>query len=343
MMRSLAAALTLTCSMWVLAPAAVPTPAPAPSLGAAPTARVAEPVTQVLAISVDGLNPAALRRLGTDGAPNLHRFRRAGASTLNARSAVELTLTLPNHTGMVTGRRINRRRGGHGVTWNDDRRSPATVQEAAGHPVDSVFSTIRAAGGNSALFASKTKFSLWQRSWPDGLQRVVIREDNGALVGLLERDLARTPRTFRMLHLSLPDVVGHERGFMSRAYLRAVRRVDALVGRVVRAVRSDAALRTSTAMILTSDHGGRGATHGDQRSYANYRVAFMVRGPGIPLGADLYALNPDYAAPGRTRPGYLAERQPVRNAAVANLALDLLGLGPVPGSAINADQDLDVS
>ena len=35
-----------------------------------------------------------------------------------------MTLTLPDHTGMVTGRRIDET-GGHGVTWNDARFHPA--------------------------------------------------------------------------------------------------------------------------------------------------------------------------------------------------------------------------
>lgn len=301
------------------------------------------PVTGVLAISIDGLNPSALQRLGRKGTPNLHRLMRRGASTLNARTEFEATITLPNHTGMVTGRRIDAATGGHGVTWNDDRLSPATVQQAADHDVDSVFSVVHDAGGSSAVFASKTKFSLWQRSWPEGVDESLIIANNGRLVTTLERDLASTPRTFRFLHLSRTDVIGHAKGFMSRPYLRAVRRVDALVGRAVKAVTSDPALKASTAIILTSDHGGLGANHDVAQSLANYRIAFMVRGPGVDAGADLYALNPDYRNPGRGRPGYARTRQPVRNGAVANLSLDLLGLPPVPGSEHDAAQDLDLT
>lgn len=301
-----------------------------------------DPVSSVLAISIDGLNPSALRRLGRKGTPHLHEFARAGASTLNARTEYEQTVTLPNHTGMVTGRRITATKGGHGVTWNDDRPTPATVQEAAGHGLESVFSVISQSGGSTALFASKTKFSLWQRSWPQAIDRVTIIEDNADLVDELVLDLSTTQRDFRFLHLSLPDVAGHDHGFMSRPYLRAVRRVDRLVGEVVHEVMSDPRQAGDTSIVLTSDHGGMGAGHSAKRRRANYRVPFMVRGPGI-VRADLYELNPDYRNPRRGRPGYGADRQPVRNGAVANLSLDLLGLGPVPDSEHDVEQDLDVT
>lgn len=301
------------------------------------------PIDSVLAISIDGLNPTALQELGRRGTPAIHAFMRAGASTLNGRTEYEMTVTLPNHTGMVTGRRVDARFGGHGVTWNDDRLRPATVQAAAGEPVASVFSEISDAGGSTALFASKTKFSLWERSWPDGIDRTTIIEDNGRLVSRLEGDLARNDRAFRFLHLSLPDAVGHDRGFMSRPYLRAVRRVDRLVGRAVAAVESDPELAAHTAIVLTSDHGGRGASHSDMTRYANYRVAFMVRGPGVERRADLYALNPELRDPRRGRPSYDRARQPVRNGMVANLSLDLLGLGAVPDSEHDVEQTLDVA
>lgn len=312
------------------------TPAPGP---ASPD----DAVAQVIAISVDALNTTALRRLGPSGTPHLHALIDQGASTLNARTEVERTVTLPNHTGMVTGRRINASRGGHGVTWNDNRRRPATVHAAAGEDVESVFGVVHDSGGTTGLFASKTKFSLWRRSWRGDLDRTLIELRNDALVDALQQDVLAGPRTFRFLHLSLPDDVGHARGFMSPGYLRAVRRVDALVGQVVGTVDDEPSLAATTAIILTSDHGGRGSDHSDARSLANYRVPFVVRGPGVDAGGDLYELNPDYADPGRARVSYARARQPVRNGDLANLALDLLDLPSVPDSEHNAAQDLDVT
>ncbi|WP_181310337.1 alkaline phosphatase family protein [Nocardioides campestrisoli] len=298
------------------------------------------PVTDsVLVVSVDGLNPHALTRLGRAGTPTLHRLLDEGASTLNARTAVELTVTLPNHTGMVTGRRIDAARGGHGVNWNVDRARPATVRRAAGERVDSVFTAVSRAGGSTALFASKSKFSLWRRSWGQDLDRVVIREDNQQLVRSLLRDLRTRDRDLRFVHLSAPDAAGHRHGFMGRDYLDAVRDVDRWLGRVVRAIDRDGA--PAATLLLTSDHGGgRSTGHSQRNKPANYRVPFLVRGPGADAGADLYALNPAYQDPGRGRPGYAEERQPVRNGMVANVALDLLGLPPVPGSVLGADERL---
>lgn len=317
-----------------------PAPTEAPSPTGTPTPAPTAPVTTVVAISIDGLNPTALSRLGTAGTPNLHRLLASGASTLNARSAFELTITLPNHTGMVTSRRVNAAKGGHGVTWNDDRLTPNTVQAAAGEEVESVFTQVHDAGLATSLFAAKTKFSLWQRSWPDAIDQVTINENNAALVKSFRADLA-TPRAFRFLHLSLPDRAGHASGFMGQRYLGAVRRTDKLLGRVLAGVDASAEAGT-TAVVLTSDHGGIGPNHADRSLLANNRILFAVRAPGVGAGTDLYALNSDYRNPGKRRPGYGAARQPVRNAALGNLSLDLLGLAPIPDSGINTAQDLDV-
>lgn len=333
----LAVAAGLLCVPAHAVPQAVSSPVPDPAAG--PTL---PPIASgVLVVSVDGLTPRSIRHLGRDGTPTLHRLRRQGASTLDARTEREQTETLPNHTGMVTGRRIDAARGGHGVTWNDDRRDPATVQEAAGHEVGSVFGEVHQAGRSTALFASKTKLGLFERSWPRAVHRSTILLDNGRLVRRARRDIARRTRAFRFVHLSEPDVVGHAHGFRSRAYHRAVGRADELVGSLLRSLRRHD-LAGDTVVVVTSDHGGIGDGHGDASTPANYRIPFLVAGPGVARGADLYAINPAYADPGRHRTTYAEDRQPVRNGAVGNLALDLLGLTGIPGSEHDVEQDLRV-
>lgn len=295
----------------------------------------------MLAISVDGLNPAAIRRLGRARAPHLYELIDQGVSTLNARTAVERTETLPNHTSMLTGRRIDPDRGGHGVTWNDDR--DRTVQQGAGEPVASVFTVVDRAGGSTALFASKAKFSIFERSWPRAIDRSFVSDDEAATVRRVRADLRTSTRAFTFLHLARPDRAGHEYGFLSSRYLKAVAKVDDEIGAVLDTIADEPAL-DDLIVVLTSDHGGaQGATqHSNPRELANFTVPFIVWGPNVDRG-DLYQFNTDYRDPVGGRPGYGARRQPVRNGDLANLATGLLGLGAVPGSELNDTQNLDVA
>ncbi len=231
------------------------TSAATPAAGAS-LASPSEAISQVVVVSIDGLNPQAIGRLGARRTPVLHEMIGEGASTLQARSAYELTLTLPNHTSMVTGRRIDAEDDGHGVTWNDDRRQPATVQAAADEPVESVFTALRSAGLRSAVFASKSKFTLWERSWPRAVNRMLIRVDNRALTRAVSRDLRATDRALTFVHLSGPDGAGHDSGWFSRDYLQAVRSADRNLGRILRTIdRAGEAERTL--VIVTADHGAR--------------------------------------------------------------------------------------
>ncbi|MEZ5096900.1 MAG: alkaline phosphatase family protein [Nocardioides sp.] len=189
---------------------------------------------------------------------------------------------------------------------------------------------------------SKQKLSLFKRSWDSAIDRQLIRTDNRTLVTALRRDLVKKARAFTLLHLSLPDVVGHASGFMGPEYHDAVAATDARLGLILRTIDNHPKLTKHLAVIVVADHGGRGPRHYNPTKLANYRIPFLVWGPGVAVGQSLYALNPDYQDPGKTRPTYGAAKQPVRNADAANLALDLLGLPAVPGSKMDAAQDLDV-
>ncbi|QBR93841.1 alkaline phosphatase family protein [Nocardioides euryhalodurans] len=319
-----------------------PTPAsaqPEPGVGA-----TAPATTKVLLISVDALGSRSVRALGPARAPTLHRMLAEGVGTLEARTARELTETLPNHTSMVTGRRVDDSHGGHGVTWNDERLRPRTVQAAAGHRVGSLFGVVDSRRRDPALFTGKRRLLLFERSWPAAIDRVVLRQSNARLVRMARHDLVTRRRALTMLHLTLPDDVGHEQGFGSPAHLRAVARTDRLLGRLLRAILSRPRLREHLTVVLTSDHGGWGTDgHGAPADPANFRIPFLVWGAGVARGEDLYDLNHERRDPGRRRTSYGDRRQPVRNGDAANLVTELLGLGSVPGSQFDRHQRLDVS
>jgi Type I phosphodiesterase / nucleotide pyrophosphatase len=344
------------------APVLVP---PAPSLfspsaertvvPSAPTGEAADnAVDRVIAISIDGLNPRAIQELGPSRTPAFHRLMREGAHTLNARTVRELTLTLPNHIAMVTGRRVDDEDGGHGYSENVDIGT--TVHRAAGHYVASVFDVVHDNGGSTALFASKIKFNLYKRTWnthggPDRvgrndgrvkIDRFTIDLNNTRLVTKLTAELRRSPREFTFVHLSLPDRVGHSRGFMGPQYLDAVERTDRLLGRILNTVAARPALRRHTLVLLTADHGGSGgSTHYDPSNLQNYRIPFMAWGPGVAAGSDLYGLNPSFSSPGASRTSYRG-KQPIRNTDLANVATDALDLPRVPGSEFDSSRALDV-
>lgn len=289
---------------------------------------------QVLVISVDGLASWAVTPAA---APHLSELLADGAGTLDARTEVEQTVTLPNHTGMVTSERVDASAGGHGVTWNETEPG-RTVAPG----VSSMFQVVHDAGGSSAVYAGKDKFELWKRAWPGTIDDFRISGDEDTSTDQAIASL-RSGRDLTFLHLKGPDEAGHLTGWGSSAYTAAVTAADADIGRAVDAITADPELAGRTVVIVTADHGGvRGTNnHVDATSAQDYTIPFVAWGAGIADG-ELYALNPDYRDPGTGRPSY-AGPQPVRNGDVANLVTDLLGLGPVPDSELDARQDLTVT
>jgi hypothetical protein len=126
-------------------------------------------------------------------------------------------------------------------------------------------------------------------------------------------------------------------------YRWAVRSVDGFIAGVFRLIESDPMLKGKTAIVLTSDHGGSAFGHVNPTLKENFTVPVFAWGTGVTHG-DLYAMNRESREePGEQRIDYAAKRQPIRNGDTGNLALSLLGLGPIPTSLINAKQDLRVA
>jgi hypothetical protein len=151
------------------------------------------------------------------------------------------------------------------------------------------------------------------------------------------------PIQYAFLHYADPDSAGHRKGWGSEAYQEAIRKVDAQLGRIFGMIDGTAKFRGKTTIFLTADHGGKGMGHSNNLLPEVYTIPVYIWGCGAAAGKDLYALNPATRRdPGTGHPVRSDPVQPIRNGDGANLALKLFGLGPIPGSTINADQDLTI-
>ena len=312
-------------------------------------------VEYVVHVSVDGLRSDVISFLGPEYLPNLHRMRIAGIYTDNARTDYDYTNTLPNHSCMLTGCPVLGT-DGHGVSFNSD---PGTTFEAVnGHYIAGVFDVLHDNGCSTGMYASKSKFAFFERSWDavygapdttgtdDGRDKIDIYinlADTWALIDSFLLDMTDEPLTYSFVHITDPDVVGHDSGWESTDYYQSVMKVDSLLGRIFRLI-DGGPLNGLTAVILTADHGGTGKSHDNPLLTENYTIPLYVTGPGVPAGSDIYAFNPlSRRDPLGGRPSYDFSPQPARNGGTCNIALGLLGLGPIPGSVINSDQDLNVT
>lgn len=311
---------------------------PDPSAGPADTGPV------VLAISIDGLRPDAITKLGNEGTPNLHRLMKQGASTLNARTAYESTKTLPNHTGMLTGRGVDGKVG-HGITFNNDEGG--TLATVHGAYVPGMFDVAHDHGRQTAFFAEKDKFHFLMRSWDAQHGRKdTIGPDNGRdktdidrvapaaqIVPEVQAALRDGRTDLIFLHLTAPDEAGHDHEWLSSEYMDAVEVADRWVGEVLATVDASPALKKRLSVLVTADHGGQDGdtTHYEIDNRENYQIPFIAWGRGFPAGADLYKLNPNRRYPGVDRPEYSGP-QPIRNMDIANTSLRLLRLQPVAGA-----------
>lgn len=302
---------------------------------------------RVVVVDIEGLTVGSIRRLGADGAPALHRLMAEGASTLNARTLAERTSRDANVAAMLTGRRVTPAKAGHGVDWDDtwDR----TVHAAAGRYVSSVFDLVHNYAYKTAL-VTRDNLRIMDRSWDatnggrdpygvdNGRDKIVDyagdRNDARAMEDLLGRLSSGKPPTLSFLHLSATHRVGVREGFTSPDYDAAVAQADARVAQLLATIEGSTKLSGRTIVVVASDHAGSKTLATNTKALPNIRVPFLVWGPGVAVGADLYDLNPQLKDPAGEWKGY-GGRQPVRTAHVAAVVTKALGLPPVPGGTLD--------
>jgi hypothetical protein len=201
---------------------------------------------RVVVVSIDGLRPDALE---PDATPALARLEREGVAARNGRT-IDRSSTLPSHASMLTGVNVET----HGIGWNAWRPTLGRVR----YP--SIFHVANVAGLATSLVVAKRKLEhvvgegdadVFQTGGLscDRVNQIALPELRDALPGI------------HFVHYGDVDSAGHSDGWMSHRYLAAVRRVDRCVGELVEGLvaRGDV---ERTLLLVTSDHGGHGRSHG---------------------------------------------------------------------------------
>lgn len=316
----------------------------------APARLQSTPVRRVVAISVDGLRPGMIRKLGSK-MPHLNRMVAQGTSTMRAHTATESTATLANQASILSGRKVSASSGGHGVRGESVK---STVHAKAGRYVSSIFDIVRNNDRSTAAYTDSSATYKLLASWgaksggadPQGLDagrnklRVRYYSSNpDKVVKQVRSKLKGSPAHLTYVQLTGPDAAGHKYGFSSKRYRTALIDADRRVGRIIALVNSRATLRGSTLVVLTSSNGGSGRSHSNAKARANHTVPFIVWGPrlAIPAGSDLFALNPQLTA---SADQVSWSTPTIRNASLANVVTSALRLPSVPGSSTGWGQDL---
>jgi len=325
-------------------------------------------IRHVVLVSVDGLRPEMLLPEMAEAHPGLVRLTR-GPHTLQARCDPDISITLPNHLDMLTGRQVAGERGHH---WAENTDPPARAQGGTLHArnggyLSSMFDVAHDHGLRTGVVCGKWKFVLLEQTCgeeaggpdtiapDDGRDKIDLfacDPEPGALVATTLSSLAVAveggKRSLTMLHFPNADFAGHLTGWDltdGSPYRRAVGTIDGALQRLLAAIDADARLKGRVAIVLTADHGGGVPfiSHTDETAPVNFTIPFLVWLGGDGAPRDLYELNPTVRRKPAASERFTANAPPpIRNGDADNLALSLLGLPAIPGSTINASQDLVV-
>lgn len=236
-------------------------------------------IQRAVVISIDGLRPDLLLRAAT---PEIHKLIAQGSFTFWARTTA-MAITLPSHTSMLTGVTPDK----HGIYWNSDL--PLKVPIYPAWPT--LFEVAKRAGYTTGMVAGKSKFATLAK--PGTLDWQFIPDQPLTTDDVVVHDAVQIIHDHQpqvlFVHFPNVDTAGHAAGWGSAAQMAAIEHADACVGQVMAAL-DQQKLLGATFLILTSDHGGAGLSHGpdDERSR---NIPWIAVGPGIRKAYDLTQLN----------------------------------------------------
>jgi len=251
-------------------PATPPAPAALPLPATRPVERPVPAIARAMIISIDGLRPDVMLRAPT---PNLRQLVDGGAFSFWARTT-DIAVTLPSHCSMLTGVPPEK----HGIFWND--KPPADGPVRPSYPT--LLELAKAAGYTTAIAAGKSKFDALA---PGADHVYVAATDTATVTGEAVAIIRQHRPQVMTIHFPGVDGAGHKDGWGTPQQIEQIRIADEGVGQVLAALREQGVL-DETFVLISTDHGGQGRSHGKDDMRSRY-IPWIASGPGIRRGIDL--------------------------------------------------------
>jgi predicted AlkP superfamily pyrophosphatase or phosphodiesterase len=222
-----------------------------------------------LIITIDGLRPDAIEKADT---PNLDSLINKGSYTPSAKTD-QTAKTLPSHTSLVTGLTSKR----HGMIDN------VYTPELGHTKFETIFTIAKKRGLGTALFVGKKKLSYINvPGTVEHYESTDMSEDSVRQITQSYSSYLKEHKPgLTLIHFPFPDLTGHRKGWMSAEYLDSIGVVDKALGTIVESLK-ETGIFESTFIVITSDHGGEGNTHGRL-------VANSINIPWLAIGKNVKA------------------------------------------------------
>jgi len=223
---------------------------------------------------VDGLRPDGLALANTR---TIDGLAARGAYTWRAQTVMP-SISLPCLTSLFLGAPP----AVHGITANS--------WKAPTPPMPGLIDVAHKAGlGTAAIYSWEPCRDLWR---PEAADFAYYHRDRrGDLDGEVATAAAGYIAAYRpalaFIYLGALDIVGHDHGWMSPAYLKAIGAADRAIADVLDALATTGALAETICAVL-ADHGGHDRQHGTDAP-ADLTIPWILAGPGIRQGHEIAA------------------------------------------------------
>lgn len=234
----------------------------------------AQSPSYVFLIGIDGLTAEGLRQAPS---PNIDSIIRQGVISWNTRCVMP-SLSAPNWAAILSGAGPEQT-GVTGNDWTFDKHVLSPADKDAYGYFPSIYRVIREQrrDAKTCLFTQWDWISTYiNRFWVSKME--TVKGNALTTQKLLEYFFTQKP-LFSFVQYDGADEAGHQKGYGSPEYLKAISDIDTEIGKITDALKK-AGLYDQTLIVIVSDHGGKGKDHGGL-SREEMEVPWIAKGPGL--------------------------------------------------------------